>query len=92
MMILWRIIKRILDVQKDNGVKLMVRVVRICVLYIVIVLIFVFVIFYLSYFVYVVYNMIVQLDISFEIDQVICIVNIIIVYLNSVINLIIYFM
>ena len=91
MMTLWRRTKRTLDVQKDNDVKSMARAVRTRAIYIVIVLTFAFVTPYISYFVYVIYNMIAQPDISFETDQVIRTANTIIVYSNSAINPIIYF-
>lgn len=90
-MTLWRRTKRTVDVQKDNGVKSLVRVARTRAIYIVIALTFAFVIPYFGYFVYVIYNMIAQPDISFETDQVIRTANTIIVYSNSAINPIIYF-
>ena len=91
MMTLWRRTKKTLDVQKDNGVKAMARAARTRAIYIIIALTFAFVTPYFSYCVYVAYNMIAQPDISFETDQVIRTVNIIIAYFNSAVNPIIYF-
>lgn len=90
-MTLWRRTKRTVDVQKDNGVKAMARAARTRAIYIVIVLTFAFVTPYFGYFVYVFYNMVAQPDVSFETNQVIRTANTIIVYSNSAINPIIYF-
>ena len=77
--------------RKITASKSMARAARTRAMYIVIVLTFAFVTPYFSYFVYVAYNMIAQPDISFETDQVILTANTIIVYSNSAINPIIYF-
>ena len=91
MMTLWRRRKRVVDVQKDNGVKSMARAATNRAMYVVIALTFAFVSPYLGYFGYAIYNMIAQPDISFETDQIIRTANTIIVYSNSAINPIIYF-
>ena len=91
MMTLWRRRKSVVDVQKDNGVKSMARAATNRAMYIVIALTFAFVSPYLGYFVYATCNMIFQPDISVETDEIIRTANTIIIYSNSAINPIIYF-
>ena len=84
--------RRIVDVQRDNGIRSMARTARIRSIYTVVVLTFAFVTPYLFYVAYVIYHMVARPKVNFETDMVIRNVGVIIALSNSAINVAIYFL
>ena len=87
---IWKRMKRRIDVQRDNGIKMMRRAATIRATIIVVVLTFAFVLPYFVYFGYVTYNMVTRKTLDFETDFIIRVTSAIIAYSNSTINVIIY--
>ncbi|XP_078384207.1 allatostatin-A receptor-like [Oculina patagonica] len=88
---LWtRLGRRRVDVQQDNALKMMYRAATIRGTSIIVTLTFAFVLPYVFYFAHVIYNMATQITFDFESDFVIRAVSALLVYSNSVINVIIY--
>ena len=87
---LWTKTRRTIDVQRDNGIRSMVRAARIRSIYIVVALTFAFVTPYIFYVSYVISHMVAQPKIDFETDHVIRTVSILIAFSNSAINVAIY--
>ena len=89
-MTLWKRTRRNVDVQRDNGIRLMVRAARVRSICTVVAITFAFVTPYIFYFAYVIYHTVAQPQIAFETDQVIRTVSVIIAFSNSAINVAIY--
>ena len=87
---LWTRTRRTIDVQRDNGIILMVRAARIRSISTVVSLTFAFVTPYIVFVTYAIYQTIAQPKIDFETDHVIRSTSAIIVYSNSAINVAIY--
>ena len=87
---LWTRTRRTIDVQRDNGIRLIVRAARVRSIYTVVSLTFAFVTPYIFYVTYVISHMVAQPKIDFETDHVIRTVTILIAFSNSAINVAIY--
>ena len=86
----WTRTRRTIDVQRDNGIRLMVRAARVRSIYTVVVFTFAFVTPYIFYFTNVIYHMVAKPKIEYETDRIIRTVSIIIGFSNSAINVVIY--
>ena len=86
----WKRTRTNIDVQQDNGIRLMVRAARVRGIYTVVAITFAFVAPYLLFFANVIYHMVAQPNIDFETDQVIRTMSAIIALSNSAINVVIY--
>ncbi len=88
---LWkRLRRRTVDVQRDNGIRMMRRAATIRGTYIIFTLTFAFVLPYIFFFGQLIYNMVTQISLDFETDFVMRCVSSIVAYSNSVVNVIIY--
>ena len=87
---LWKRMKIRIDVQRDNGIKMMRRAATMRATIIVVVLTFAFVLPYFYYFGHVTYNMVTRKTLDFETDVIIRVTSAMIAYSNSTINVIIY--
>ncbi|XP_078384114.1 putative G-protein coupled receptor 19 [Oculina patagonica] len=88
--IVWKTTRRTIDVQRDNGIRSMVRAARVRSIYTVVALTFAFVTPYILYVSYVIYHMVAQPKMDFETDHVIRTSSVIMALSNSAINVIIY--
>ncbi len=78
--------RRVINVQRDNGIRSMVRAARVRSLYTVVALTFAFVTPYLFYVAYVIYNMVAPPKMDFETDHVIRTASVIMAFSNSAFN------
>ena len=86
----WTKTRRTIDVQQDNGIRLMVRAARVRSISIVVAVTFAFVTPYIFYVANVIYQMVARPKIEFETDHIIRTVSVIIAFSNSAINVVIY--
>ena len=86
----WTKTRRTIDVQRENGIRLMVRAARVRSISTVVAITFAFVTPYIFYVANVIYKMVAQPEIEFETDHMIRNVSVIIALSNSAINVVIY--